>query len=163
MKQFADILAEGLNKMRDDVIRASRDAGQEASGKTYRNITVEVTSEQSSAQGAIYAPVYFYTLIRGRGPGKIPANLPQLIMEWARYKGITFADPRDMVRFGNAVAYKIKKEGSQLYRNHLYVDIIDTPAKAFEEWLGQQIDGVMDVLIEQNFVPAEDGTHGYII
>lgn len=83
------ILAEGLTQMRDEIIRASQDAGQEASGRTYAQITVQTGREGETVWGSIEAPNYFYTLIRGRGPGKIPANLGQIIMEWAKLKGIT--------------------------------------------------------------------------
>ena len=86
------ILAEGLTQMRDEIIRASQDAGQEASGRTYAQITVQTGREGETVWGTIEAPNYFYTLIRGRGPGKIPANLGQIIMEWAKLKGITFSD-----------------------------------------------------------------------
>ena len=99
------ILAEGLTQMRDEIIRASQDAGQEASGRTYAQITVQTGREGETVWGTIEAPNYFYTLIRGRGPGKIPANLGQIIMEWAKLKGITFSDPKDLVRFGNATAW----------------------------------------------------------
>lgn len=163
MSGIRDILTEGLNKMRDEIIRNSQDAGQEASGETYRRITVEVQDNGTVIEGYILAPSYFYTLIRGRGPGGIPANLPQILVEWARAKGISFSTPEELVRFANATAWKIKREGSELYRNHLYVDLVDTPAKDFEQWLEKQIDETVNVMIEQNFVPAEDGTHGYII
>ena len=87
------ILAEGLTQMRDEIIRASQDAGQEASGRTYAQITVQTGREGETVWGTIEAPNYFYTLIRGRGPGKIPANLGQIIMEWAKLKGIKFSEP----------------------------------------------------------------------
>nr|DAN26492.1 MAG TPA: hypothetical protein [Caudoviricetes sp.] len=163
MEGIEKMLHDGLEKMREGIISKSREAGQEASGKTYASITVETNKDGETIVGAIYAPNYFHTLLVGRGPGKVPANMGQLIMEWAAAKGITFQTPKDAVRFGNAVAWKIRREGSELYRNHLYVDIIDTPAKEFEEWLNKRIGGVMDVVIERAFTPDETGGHGFII
>jgi hypothetical protein len=136
---------------------------QEASGRTYAQITVQTGREGETVWGSIEAPNYFYTLIRGRGPGKIPANLGQIIMEWAKLKGITFSDPKDLVRFGNATAWKIKREGSELYRNHIYVDLVDTPSDNFEEYLSQHLDKMMKVLIEESFTPDNNMDHGYII
>lgn len=161
--ELEQILAEGLTQMRDEIIRASQDAGQEASGRTYARITVQTGREGETVWGTIEAPNYFYTLIRGRGPGKIPANLGQIIMEWAKLKGITFSDPKDLVRFGNATAWKIKREGSELYRNHIYVDLVDTPADNFEEYLAQHLGKTMEVLIEEAFIPNNNMDHGYII
>ena len=60
-------------------------------------------------------------------------------MEWANLKGITFSDPKALVRFGYPTAWKIKREGSELYRNHIYVDLVDTPADNFEEYLAQDV------------------------
>lgn len=157
------VIQEGLLQMREEIIRASQDAGQEASGRTYANITVQTETEGDTIWGTIEAPNYFYTLIRGRGPGKIPANLGQIIVEWAKLKGITFSDPEDLVRFGNATAWKIKREGSELYRNHIYVDLVDTPADNFEQYLQQHLDKAMQVLIEESFVPDNGIDHGYII
>ena len=157
------ILAEGLTQMRDEIIRASQDAGQEASGRTYAQVTVQTGREGETVWGTIEAPNYFYTLIRGRGPGKIPANLGQIIMEWAKTKGITFSGPKDLVRFGNATAWKIRREGSELYRNHIYVDLVDTPADNFEEYLSQHLYVMMKALIEESFIPDNNMDHGYII
>lgn len=84
-------------------------------------------------------------------------------MEWAKLKGITFSDPKDLVRFGNATAWKIKREGSELYRNHIYVDLVDTPADNFEEYLAQHLDKTMEVLIEEAFTPDNNMDHGYIV
>jgi hypothetical protein len=41
---------------------------------------------------------------------------------------------------GKPTAWKIKREGSELYRNHIYVDLVDTPADNFEEYLAQHLD-----------------------
>lgn len=153
MEGIEKMLHEGLEKMREDIISKSREAGQEASGKTYASITVETKKDGETIIGAIYAPNYFHTLLVGRGPGKVPANMGQLIMEWAVAKGITFQTPKDAVRFGNAVAWKIRREGTEMYRNHRYEDLTSEAVAAFEEWLDRRIGGVMDKMIEENFIP----------
>ena len=33
-----------------------------------------------------------------------------------------------------------KRQGSELYRNHIYVDLVDTPVDNFEEYLAQHLD-----------------------
>lgn len=156
MTELEDILAAGLNQLVVDIIAASEAHGQKASGRTYDMITMEVQRSGELVSGSVYAPDYFYTLIRGRGSGKVPANMAELIMEWAGYKGIVFSTPEDMVRFANAVAWKIRREGNSMYRTSQYYDIIETPIKQFEEWLSSMVDKYMDVKIKQAIFPGEE-------
>lgn len=151
--QLQQTIGDGLLKMRQEIIRKSQDAGQEASGKTYQKIIVEVKGNDLSVEGSITAPVYFHTLLRGRGPGKVPANLPDILMEWARVKGITFEDPRELVRFANATAWKIRLEGSKLFRDHGYIDLTSEAQSDFEQMLEKELDAFMSAQIDENFLP----------
>ena len=151
--QLQQAIGDGLLKMRQEIIRRSQDAGQEASGETYRNITVKVEGNGLSIEGSITAPVYFHTLLRGRGPGKVPASLPDILMEWARVKGITFEDPRELVRFANATAWKIRREGSKLFRDHGYIDLTSEAQSDFEQMLEKELDAFMSAQIDENFLP----------
>ena len=54
--------------LRDDIVEASRRAGQQASGRTYSETTATVERTGDIIEGAIKAPGYFHTLITGRGP-----------------------------------------------------------------------------------------------
>ena len=150
MDLFDEILNEGLTLLKEDIIQASIDAGQKALGHTYKNINVYV----SNNYGAISAPIYFYTLIRGRGAGKIPANFGDIIKKWADYKGITFGSLTDLNRFAYFVGKKMREEGSRLYRDNSYLDITDTPIQKFEEWLDNQIAGVADAAIKESIFPV---------
>lgn len=163
MEELANIVGEELEQLIEDIIRFSRNAGQEASGQTYQNIKDHVDKGTDYVKGSVTAPVYFSTLIRGRGPAHIPANLPELIAEWAQYKGITFQTPEDALRFARATAWKIRREGSELYRNHLYIDIVDTPIKMFEERLKSRIDSFMKIQITRNLNADGQAGHGFII
>lgn len=151
--ELQQAITDGLLAMRQEIIRKSQDEGQEASGQTYRNIVVKVEGNEFTIEGSITAPVYFHTLLRGRGPGKVPVELPQILMEWAKVKGITFEDPRDLVRFANATAWKIRREGSKLYRDHTYVDLVSEAQEHFEQMLEKEIDSFLNFLISENFLP----------
>ena len=144
-----EILKQGLTKLVDDIIEASRAAGQEASGETYRHITPEV----SVMSGGVYAPSYLYTLAIGRGPGKAPRDFAQIIMDWAQHKGIQFTDRKAFLRWANAVAWKIRREGNKLYRNHGNIDIFETPIGEFEEWLDKQLEVFYTSAIDEAIVP----------
>lgn len=144
-----EMLRQGLDRMVQDIIAASRAAGQEASGETYANIRAEV----SGHQGAVYAPNYLYTLSVGRGPGKVPYNFPDILLEWAKYKGLSFDTPVDARRWANAVAWKIRRDGNRLYRQHRRVDIFDTPVANFEKWLADQLSILFRAEIRSSFLP----------
>lgn len=156
MGDLANMVRDGLTTMREQIITNSRAAGQEVTGRTYRDIVVGIEEEPGKVHGYIDAPVYFHTLLQGRGPGKIPANMAELIMEWAQNKGIHFDSPSALIKFGNAVAWRIKREGSSLFRSHTYLNIADWPREAFEQWLDGQMDRRFKELIDTSFL-AKDG------
>lgn len=163
MNELEEILATGLHQLIVDIIAASEAHGQKASGRTYEMIAQEVNRTGELVEGSVTAPSYFFTLIRGRGAGKVPAEMTEIIMEWAGYKGITFSEPQELVRFANAVAWKIRREGTQMYRRGEYLDIIETPIRQFEEWFSAMIDNVMDVMITRAFNGEDFDGRGSII
>ncbi len=138
--EVAKAVTYGLDEFRSEIIRISKDAGQEASGKTYKRIKWAVNSFDDKLEGYIEAPNYFDTLQRGRGPGKVPANMPQIITDWAMAKGLRFADAKDLQRFARAVAWKIRKEGSRRYRTRDYLDLTETPMERFNERVAEAVD-----------------------
>lgn len=140
---FDEALKQHLADFVKNIIEASRRAGQEASGRTYRNIKSSSKRWGNDFHGEITAPVYFHTLIHGRRPRPVPANMADIIEDWAAAKGIFFATRKAARRFAVNVAKKLEEEGSRLYRNHQYLDIFDTPQEIFEEWLSKEIDAII--------------------
>ncbi len=131
--EVAKAVTYGLDEFRNEIIRISKDAGQEATGKTYKRIKWRVNSFDDKLEGYIEAPNYFDTLQRGRGPGKVPANMPQIITDWAMAKGLRFENAAALARFARATAWKIRKEGSRRYRTRDYLDLTQTPMEHFNE------------------------------
>lgn len=127
-----DIIREELERLREEVVDASRKAGQEASGKTYAEIAVESVT---SSGGMLSGPGYIEVLVRGRRPGKAPYDFPRIIKEWAGYKGISFSSEEEFDRWANAVAWKIRREGTSLWQDAgsmgLEHDIFYTPIQNF--------------------------------
>lgn len=162
MEELTAILLEELEIFRNDVIQRSKDAGQEASGNTYNNIVVHV-EQTDRLRGYVTAPSYFYTLIRGRGPGGVPMNMAEIIMEWAQHKGISFDSPESLLRFARAVAWTIRREGTQLYRDHLAIDLIDTPAREFYERMRTRITRAYRLQIINALKADNIPGHGYIV
>ena len=134
------IIREELEQLRKDIIETSRAAGQEASGETYRKIAAE---DVTSTSGKLTGPGYIGVLARGRRPGKIPYNFAAIIKEWAVYKGIGFGSEEEFDRWANAVAWKIRREGTSLWRDAgstgLEQDIFYTPIRQFVERISSRL------------------------
>lgn len=136
------IIWEELEQLRRHIIEASRKAGQEASGETYAAIAVEAVS---ASGGQLTGPGYIGVLARGRRPGKVPYNFAAIIKEWAAYKGISFGSEEEFDRWANAVAWKIRREGTTLWQDAgsmgLEQDIFYTPIRNFTARISQRLAG----------------------
>lgn len=161
--RLPDTLAYGLQTLIEDIIQQSRNAGQMASGHTYSSIKYNIDVQNDRIIGTVTAPEYFSTLITGRGPGGVPYDMPRIIQEWATYKGIVFGSIEELRRFSWAVTQIIKKEGSELFRNNLYIDILDSPVERFEVWLKEQIGSAVNLSILEVLRPTATESHGFII
>lgn len=150
------MLTEELSRLAERIKENHRRAGQVASGRTLRSITYEVTEDR----GTLFGRFPFGTLEMGRGPtrkrGNPPIRLDDIIYQWAIDKGIhvppmpykrkpserwqpkyNSAEERALRSFSSAVAHKIHKEGTQLFReqgrNDIYSNEIPEAIKRIEE------------------------------
>lgn len=151
-----NVLGELLERLVNDIISLSKDAGQQASGKTYSMMGWQTEDDGETVSGWVFAPVWFNTLLEGRGPGKIPANFGKIILEWMNRKGISSSSAKDTARMANAIAWKIRREGTQMYRDHRYVDLLDTPSKDFDESLTESLNKWVTDLIDEAFLEQEE-------
>lgn len=125
------IIGEEFDSFMEKVIANHIRAGQKASGRTMQSIRKSITDEG----GVVFARAYFGVLETGRKPGPVPKDFRSVIRQWMRDKGIS-AEPIPYIRkpspkwqpkyspqergdlnLAGAIAYRIKKEGTQLYRN----------------------------------------------
>jgi hypothetical protein len=88
-----------------------------ASGKTERLLSVESGDDFLELLG----PAYIQSLISGRGPtsGSAPAGEPRLyevLAQWAEAKGLALRRGQTYEDVGRALAYRIHREGTALYR-----------------------------------------------
>lgn len=131
------VLLEELNALAERIKANHKNAGQVASGKTLRSIHVE-TSEKN---GTLYGRAYFGVLETGRRAGRVPRNFTDIIRQWMKDKGV-HADPipykrkpsdkwkpkytaqeRGDYTLAGAIATRIRKEGTELYRKGGRTDI----------------------------------------
>ncbi len=103
------ILNEELKDLQKRIIQNHISAGQNASGRTIKSITVEIGDNYGQLTGR----KFFGTLETGRKPGRVPAKFKDVILKWMQDKGINVPKPESFAYF---VARKIRLEGSLLYR-----------------------------------------------
>lgn len=131
------IVGEEFDSFIKKVVENHLRAGQKASGRTMQSIKKSITDEG----GVVFARAYFGVLETGRKPGPIPKDFRSVIRQWMRDKGIS-ADPIPYIRkpsrkwqpkyspqergdlsLAGAIAYRIRKEGTRLYRSGGRADI----------------------------------------
>lgn len=133
------LLAERLNRLREQIIANIDTAGEKATGATQQSLRVDITD----LTGTLYGRAYFATVETGRRPGKMPPVAT--IKEWIEAKGLHIEPmeynrkpserwqpkytplERAINRRAWAIAYKIGREGSRLYRDGGRTDIYTRP------------------------------------
>lgn len=125
------IVGEEFDSFIKKVVANHIRAGQKASGRTMQSIRKNLTDEG----GVVFARAYFGVLETGRKPGAVPKDFQSVILQWMKDKGIS-AEPVPYIRkssskwqpkyspqergdlsLAGAIAYRIRKEGTKLYRN----------------------------------------------
>ncbi len=88
-----------------------------ASGKTERALSFEAADDYLELLG----PEHVQALISGRGPTGSSAaagepRLYEVLAQWAQDKGLGLREGQTYEQLGRALAYRIHKEGTALYR-----------------------------------------------
>lgn len=136
MAEIQDILQQHLEHLKSVIIAKIDEYKRTASGRTAASLAIVVNGNQ----GSLYGSGSFLAIERGRGPGKVPHDFVGIIRQWIIDKGLTYQpipyvrkkngkytpEERGLNSFAGAVAYKIMKEGSRMYRDNIYNDIFTT-------------------------------------
>ena len=150
-QDIAQVLTEELSRLAERIKENHRRAGQVASGRTLRSITYEVTEDR----GMLFGRFPFGTLETGRRAGAVPLAFDAIIRQWILDKGIPVEpipyirkpskkwqpkytpEERGLRTMASAIATKIRKEGTALYRNggrnDIYSNEIPDAIKRIEE------------------------------
>lgn len=147
MDSYNDIIKQELTAARDEIVLLQKTWSKYASGKTSESLEVSV---ESDGHGWVSAPAYFGALQEGRKGGKVPAYFPEIIKRWAVAKGLSFASEQDLERFANAVAWKIKREGTKMYRDNEHIDLITDPANNAYKRIADRISPLITAQVVQS-------------
>jgi hypothetical protein len=97
-----------------------------ASGKTERALSIESGDDFLELLG----PAYIQTLITGRGPttgsGSGEQRLYEVLAQWAQVKGLALRKGQTYEDVGRALAYRIHREGTALYRAGGHSEILQS-------------------------------------
>lgn len=144
------MLQEVFEQAKRDIIANHERAGQVASGKTRDSLSVEVTSDTTSATATMYGRKYFAALETGSAPWKKqykhpPKPFVETIAKWMLDKGIEGVS-------AYLVARKIMREGSRLYRDGGRQDIFTPVMSDIEDRIDAQLSSIFETITTKTLI-----------
>lgn len=132
MEQITEIIKRHLENVKSKIASQMSANNRNASGRSVASLIVEAAGNT----GTLYGSKSFLAMERGRKGGRVPKGFVGIIKQWIIDKGISVApipsktrrailspDERGLRSMAGAIAHKIMKEGTRLYRNGGYNDI----------------------------------------
>lgn len=132
--QFVQNIAQILLQAREEIRANMQAKGINASGRTSAALQVVKRGSQIALIKAEGQNAPFGTLQYGRAGGRVPAGFYEILKQWSRDKGLSFANEQERGTFAYFLARKIAREGTQRHRSPR-TDIYDEP-------LEKAVDGV---------------------
>lgn len=144
------MLTEVFEQAKRDIIANHERAGQVASGKTRDSLSVEVTSDTTSATATMYGRKYFAALETGSQPWKKqhkhpPKPFVETIAKWMTDKGIDGVS-------AYLVARKIMREGSKLYRDGGRQDIFTPVMEDIEQRIDAELSSIFETITTKTLI-----------
>lgn len=144
------MLTEVFEQAKRDIIANHERAGQVASGKTRDSLSVEVTSDTTSATATMYGRKYFAALETGSAPWEKqykhpPRPFVETIAKWMTDKGIEGVS-------AYLVARKIMREGSKLYRDGGKQDIFTPVMEDIEQRIDAELSSIFETITTKTLV-----------
>lgn len=144
------MLQEVFEQAKRDIIANHERAGQVASGKTRDSLSVEVSSDTTSATATMYGRKYFAALETGSQPWKKqykhpPRPFVETIAKWMTDKGIEGVS-------AYLVARKIMREGSRLYRDGGKQDIFTPVMEDIEERIDAELSSILETITTKTLI-----------
>lgn len=144
------MLQEVFEQAKRDIIANHERAGQVASGKTRDSLSVEVSSDITSATATMYGRKYFAALETGSRPWKKqykhpPKPFVETIAKWMVDKGIDGVS-------AYLVARKIMREGSNLYRDGGRQNIFTPVMEDIEQRIDAELSSILETITTKTLI-----------
>ena len=161
MEEARKIISEELEALRQRIIDNHRNAGQIASGRTVASLNVVMRDNG----GTLFGRQAFGTLERGRKAGKTPQGFVSIIKQWIKDKGLTIPsipyirrpserwqpkyspEERGLNSLAGAIVYKIRTEGTRLFRDGGRSDIYTPEIEITKTNINQRISVLLQAQI----------------
>lgn len=128
--RFTQNIAQILLQAREKIRANMRDKGINASGRTSASLQVVQRGNKLQLIKAQGENAPFGTLQYGRAGGRVPRGFYEILKQWSRDKGLSFASESERGTFAYFLAKKIVREGTDRHA-HPRTDIYNQPlAKA---------------------------------
>ena len=141
------IMLDELRQTRFEIQARIISERKEASGKTRESMAEKgIGPGHAGIEGFAYAGV----MEKGRRPGKIPAAFYRKIMEWARYKGISFGSEEELQRFAINTAKAISARGmNPIFFKDIFTSPLESlsnrlPLRLGDEYISELINSVFE-------------------
>lgn len=148
MESVQDMLKRHLENVKGKIAQAMADNGRNASGRSVASLSIEV----NGIVGTLFGSKSFLVMEHGKKPGKVPYRFRDIIKQWIIDKGISVTPiptkksqskysphERGLNTMAGAIAYKIMKEGTKLYRDNGYNDIFTSAVREELETFGNEL------------------------
>lgn len=150
MADINEILRQHLTAIKSRIAEQMATSRRNASGRSVASLKVEV----GDGHAILWGSKSFIAMEKGRGPGAVPVGFTEIIMDWAKAKGISanakpgknVSKETAMRSFAGAVAYNIMKKGTKIHRTKQYDDIYTT---VLNEELEKMSDAMVINLLDQ--------------
>ena len=161
-RDVTKVLKEELSRLAERIKQNHISAGQVASGRTLESIIYEV----KEGEGSLFGRFPFGTLETGRRPGAVPESFEAIIRQWILDKGLPVQpipykrkpskkwqpkytpEERGLRTMADAIATKIRKEGTALYRNGGRNDIYSNEIPDAIQRVEERIGNLFETMIE---------------
>lgn len=135
--QFTQTIAQILLQARDEIRANMAAKGINASGRTSAALQVVQRGSQIALIKAEGQNAPFGTLQYGRAGGRVPVGFYEILKQWSRDKGLSFANEQERGTFAYFLARKIAREGTQRHRSPR-TDIYDEPLEKAVDGIRQE-------------------------
>lgn len=136
-RQFEKNIAQILLQARDEIRANMQTQNINASGRTSAALQVVQGGGKIALIKAEGQNAPFVTLQYGRAGGRVPAGFYEILKQWSRDKGLSFANEQERGTFAYFLARKIAREGTKRHRSPRN-DIYDKPLENAVDGIRQE-------------------------
>ena len=136
--EIANSISAILTQARDEIRANMQTQNINASGRTSASLQVRKNGSRIELVKVAGENAPFQTLQYGRGGGKVPAGFYNIIKQWTRDKGLSFANETERGTFAYFVARKIAREGTRRHETP-NTQVYSEPIKKASEEIGQEV------------------------